>query len=140
MQLELLKKARIEAMRNKDTLTKGILDVILLDASNSAKAKNVEVADEHIIASASGWRKKLRDALEKSKDPNLEKEIAIVSAYLPTEMSEDESVAATIAYLDAQPQESLVQKNMGTFIRAISEKHPGINKASVSKAIKSKLN
>ncbi|WP_442638176.1 GatB/YqeY domain-containing protein [Rossellomorea marisflavi] len=94
---ETIQKDLVQAMRDKDKLKKGVLTLIKSGLTNAEKEKRAELNDAEELAVIQKELKQTRQALTEAvkvgREDNAELEkqkIAIIEAYLPTMLTEDE--------------------------------------------------
>lgn len=94
---ETIQKDLVQAMRDKDKLKKGVLTLIKSGLTNAEKEKRAELNDAEELAVIQKELKQTRQALTEAQkvgredNAELEKQkIAIIEAYLPTMLTEDE--------------------------------------------------
>lgn len=119
-----------EAMKNKETIRKNTIQLVRGGVLQIEKDKQVELDDEGVLEVISKELKKRRDSLpdfEKSGRmdlvDDLNKEIEILLAYLPEQLSEDEIkniVEETINEVGAT-----TMKDMGKVMGAVTPKVKG---------------
>ncbi|MGE4214044.1 MAG: GatB/YqeY domain-containing protein [Anaerotignaceae bacterium] len=119
-----------EAMKNKETIRKNTIQLVRGGVLQIEKDKKVELDDEGVLEVISKELKKRRDSLpdfEKSGRmdlvDDLNKEIEILLAYLPEQLSEDEIkkiVEETINEVGAT-----TMKDMGKVMGAVTPKVKG---------------
>lgn len=97
MMKETIQKDLVQAMRDKDKLKKGVLTLIKAGLTNAEKEKRAELTDAEEMAVVQKELKQTRQALTEAEkvgredNAELEKQkIAIIEAYLPTMMTEEE--------------------------------------------------
>lgn len=123
---EEIKKARIQAMKDKDKVASGVLSVVLnkiMLARIDKREKGQELADADVIALLQKTEKELfdeRDAFEKAGRPEkveeLEHQINTVKSFIPAMMSEEE-IKAVI--------ESLPDKSVGAVMKHFKANYAG---------------
>lgn len=119
-----------QAMKDKDTLKKDIVQMVRAGVLQIEKDNKIEAADEDVLVVINKEIKKLNDVLPdftKAGRQDLideaEKKIAILKAYLPEQMSEDaikELIRQTIEDTGA-----VSVKDMGKVMGAVSAKTKG---------------
>lgn len=99
---EKIEKANIEAMRQKDTISRGIFSVVLnkikLEKIN-LRARGEEITDAGVIQILQKTLKELSEEKEnylkvgnKAEAENIEKQIKVTESFLPAMMSEEEII------------------------------------------------
>ena len=109
MLIDELKKANIQAMKDRDNVKRGVLSIVLTKyklEEVEAKAKGKDYGDSDLLAIIQKTLKELNDEKEgylKANNATKAKEISLqeetIKAYLPQQLSEDE-IKAEIAKLD----------------------------------------
>ena len=118
MLIDELKAAKIKAFKEKDTITKDILGILVSKyqlAEVEARAANKEIGDKELLAIIQKTLKELSDEKEGyQKVGNLEKVNAItkqeeiISSYLPKQLSEPE-IRSIIASLEDKSVPSVMK-------------------------------
>jgi hypothetical protein len=103
-----------------------------------------ELPDAEILKILAKYGKELKETIEESKKVNrpesaaqAEKELTIVSEYLPKQLSDDEIKAAVQAAIAETGAAS--QKEMGKVIKAVMIKHPGVDGGKVNQFVRELL-
>ena len=119
-----------QAMKDKDTVKKDIVQLVRAGVLQLEKDNKVQAADEDVMAVITKEIKKLKDVLpdfEKAGRQDLideaNKKIAILKAYLPEQMSEDaikQLIRQTIEQTGA-----VSMKDMGKVMGAVSAQTKG---------------
>ncbi len=119
-----------QAMKDKDTVKKEIVQMVRAGVLQTEKDKKIEASDEDVLIVINKEIKKLTDVLpdfKKAERQDLideaEKKIAILKAYLPEQMSEDaikEIIRKTVAETGA-----ISMKDMGKVMGAVSAQTKG---------------
>lgn len=144
MKEELLKELK-ESMKNKDELRKNTITMLRSAILQVEKDSQKELNDDEIIVIISKEVKKRRDSIQDYKKAqrddivqDLNKEIEILSKYLPKQLTEDEIktlVEEAIKESDAQGQ-----KDMGKVMQILRPKTAGkADGKIVSEIVKEKL-
>jgi len=143
---ELIKKDLVTSMKEQDKFKTSVLRMLKSAIEAEKINKKHDLSDEEVIAVIKK-QVKVRNAsvLEFEKynrtdmAENLKKEIEILNAYLPEELSLDEInkiIDETILELKAE-----TIKDMGLVIKTISSKYASsVDMSTVSKIVKEKLN
>ena len=100
MLIDEFKKANIEALKAKDTIARGVLSVVMNKyklQEVELKAAGKEIGDKEMLAIIQKTLKELADEKEgyikvgnAERADNIAKQEAILSSYLPKQLSEDE--------------------------------------------------
>ena len=134
------------AMKEKDTFKLSVLRMLKSALQLEQIAKKHELDDNEISAVLKKQVKVRKDSLEEYKKydkaelvESLEKEIAILDAYLPEEMSESEITKVVEAVIDEVNPTSM--KDMGIVMKKVNEQLIGKNAdmSLVSKLVKEKI-
>lgn len=134
------------AMKEKDTFKLSVLRMLKSALQLEQIAKKHELDDNEIAAVLKKQVKVRKDSLEEYKKydkaelvESLEKEIAILDAYLPKEMSESEITKVVEAVIDEVKPTSM--KDMGIVMKKVNEQLIGKNAdmSLVSKLVKEKI-
>ena len=134
------------AMKEKDTFKLSVLRMLKSALQLEQIAKKHELDDNEIAAVLKKQVKVRKDSLEEYKKydktelvESLEKEIAILDAYLPEEMSESEITKVVEAVIDEVKPTSM--KDMGLVMKKVNEQLIGKNAdmSLVSKLVKEKI-
>lgn len=134
------------AMKEKDTFKLSVLRMLKSALQLEQIAKKHELDDNEISAVLKKQVKVRKDSLEEYKKydkaelvESLEKEIAILDAYLPEEMSKSEITKVVEAVIDEVKPTSM--KDMGIVMKKVNEQLIGKNAdmSLVSKLVKEKI-
>lgn len=134
------------AMKEKDTFKLSVLRMLKSALQLEQIAKKHELDDNEIAAVLKKQVKVRKDSLEEYKKydkaelvESLEKEIAILDAYLPEEMSESEITKVVEVVIDEVKPTSM--KDMGIVMKKVNEQLIGKNAdmSLVSKLVKEKI-
>jgi len=143
---ERVQKDLIDAMRNKQELRLSTLRMVKAALKNKEIDKRA-VLDEkeelQVFSTLIKQRKDSIEAFEKGNRPELAKkeaeEIAIIEAYMPKAMGEDEVVAAVKATIAEMGSPTM--KDMGTVMKNVMAKFAGarVDGKLVSETVKKEL-
>lgn len=134
------------AMKEKDTFKLSVLRMLKSALQLEQIAKKHELDDNEISAVLKKQVKVRKDSLEEYKKydkaelvESLEKEIAILDAYLPEEMSESEITKVVEAVIDEVKPTSM--KDMGIVMKKVNEQliEKNADMSLVSKLVKEKI-
>ena len=136
------------AFKAKDTVKKSVLSVLKSKLSDAAKIKKEDLNDQEaikVIVSNIKQRSGSISEFEKAGRHDLvdlEKiELAILEAYLPSQLSRDEMVVAVNQILEAFSGEANPQKKTGMTIGAFNKKYAGqFDQKELSEVIKECIN
>ncbi|MBI5700037.1 GatB/YqeY domain-containing protein [Candidatus Saganbacteria bacterium] len=103
-----------------------------------------DLPDAEVLKIVAKYGKELKETIEEMKRVNRpdaavqsEKELTIVSEYLPKQLSDDEVKAAVQAAISETGATSA--KEMGKVIKAVMGKHPGIDGGKVNQFVRELL-
>ncbi len=142
---EKVTKDLTEAMKNKDAFRLSVLRMLKSALKNEEINKKNPLTDDEVLAIIKKQVKTRKDSMNEYASYNrmdladsLQKEIDILNAYLPEELSDEELekvITETIAKLNADSV-----KQMGLVIKTISSEYGArCDMAKVSKIVKEKL-
>lgn len=127
---EVLQQDMKNAMKDKDTVKKNVITMVRAGILQIEKDKHIELDDEGVLEVIAKGAKQRRDSLlefEKGNRPdlieNIKKEIDILLAYLPQQLTEDEIsriVSETLYEVGAQSM-----KDLGKVMSALMPKVKG---------------
>jgi uncharacterized protein YqeY len=144
--LEKLQKAKITAMKSKDSIGKSILSLLHSDALNIAKKDKREVEEDDILKSAKSLIKKNKQAISDAQAnlgatlPHYEKENEILADFLPEQINTADMELAIDGLLEAFPEEERTRKIQGQLMKSLKEKFGNtIDMGAASKYIGTKL-
>lgn len=128
--MEILKRDQLQARKDRDTVMSGLLTTLISDAAMIGKNDgNRETTDLEVIRIIKKFMANIDDTLKIREDEKLVHEKAILEAYLPQQLSEDDMRAAiSIAYIELmKPRmgEPLTMKDMGRIMKLLQEKYAG---------------
>lgn len=142
---EKVTKDLTEAMKNKDAFRLSVLRMLKSSLKNEEINKKSPLTDDEVLAIIKKQVKTRKDSMNEYASYNrmdladsLQKEIDILNAYLPEELSDEELekvITETITNLNADSV-----KQMGLVIKTISSEYGArCDMAKVSKIVKEKL-
>ena len=142
---EKITKDLTEAMKNKDAFRLSVLRMLKSALKNEEINKKSPLTDDEVLAIIKKQVKTRKDSMNEYASYNrmdladsLQKEIDILNAYLPEELSDEELekvITETITKLNADSV-----KQMGLVIKTISSEYGArCDMAKVSKIVKEKL-
>ena len=125
-----LKDAHIKAMKEKDTLRKNLLSVLLGEIKNQ-EISGIESTDENVLLVI----RKMEKTLLQVNTPESQLEIECIKPFLPSLMSEDKVREILTGLID-----SGVSKNMGELMKNFNSQYKGkADNKIVSQVIKELL-
>ena len=123
---EKIKKDFIQAMKNRETITKNLLSVVISEIQTIEKNQIIDnLSDEDVTKILKKTVKSLRETNSSFPSPDTAREIFIVESYLPKQMTEDE-VRVAIGEIIEPIKETLTQKDMGKVMGQFNSKYPGL--------------
>jgi uncharacterized protein YqeY len=132
------------AMKSKDTFKLSVLRMLKSALQLEQISKKHELDDNEIASVLKKQVKVRKDSLEEYKkynkeDEKLEKEISVLSVYLPEELSEEEIEKIVLSAIDEIKPTSM--KDMGLVMKKVGELLVGKNAdmSLVSKLVKEKI-
>ena len=142
---EKVTKDLTEAMKNKDAFKLSVLRMLKSALKNEEINKKSPLTDDEVLNIIKKQVKIRKDSMEeylkydrKDLADNLEKEIEILSAYLPEELSDEELETIINDTISSLNVDSI--KGMGLVIKTISSSYGArCDMAKVSKIVKDKL-
>ncbi len=136
-----------ETMKNGDKFKLSVLrmlkSALLLEAK--AVSKDHELTDEEVIKVIKKQVKTRKDSIAEYQKyerldevESLEKEVEVLNAYLPEEMTEEEIVKVIEEVFDMVKPTSM--KDMGLIMKELNQKITNADMSLVSKLVKERLN
>lgn len=122
--LKQLRKDNIMAMKNKDTLKKGVLTLLISAIALAEKENGKELSEAEELTYVQKELKQTNEALKETPADRTDlieenkKKIALLEAYLPKQMSEEEVKNAIVKYMEDNNLEA-ERKNQGKIMKAI---------------------
>ena len=133
-----------DAMKAQDKFKLSVLRMLKSALQNESINQKKELTDEEVLKVIKKQVKVRKDSIEEYRKYNkletiedLNKEVEILSSYLPEEASE-EQIAVCVAEIFEEVQPTSM-KEMGLIMKKVSEKLPNADMTIVSKIVKSKL-
>ena len=134
-----------EAMKSQDKFSLSVLRMLKSAIQMDAINKKHELNDDEIIGVIKKQVKMRKDSVEEYKKyqkldevESLQKEIVILSEYLPEEASQEQIIEAINKAFEIINPTSM--KDMGSIMKEVSSMLPNADKSLVSKLVKEKLN
>ncbi|MFI3284550.1 MAG: GatB/YqeY domain-containing protein [Erysipelotrichaceae bacterium] len=124
--LEQIKSDYFTAMKNKDSLKKGTLSLLVSAANLQAKEKGVELSDEEVITLIQKELKQARETLSltpSDRDDLIDQanlKIELLNHYLPKQLSEEE-IQGLIEKFAAEQGLEFIKKNQGLFMKGVMQ-------------------
>lgn len=139
-----LKKLKVTAMKERNTIAKNILSLLHSNALVMAKKETRDMTDTDIIKSAKSLIKKNQQSIDIISKAGfastLEEEQRILKEFLPKQMTEAEIEFELNIICGRMEEDDLVKKNQGNIMKQIKEKFgDSINMGIASKFVASKL-
>ncbi len=143
--LQTLQEEMKQALKAKDTERLSVIRMLISEIKKVQIDKKKELSDEEIIEVIQRYAKQRKESIKQYRDAGREdlaqkeeKELEIVSKFLPEQLSEEE--IAKIADEVIQETGASSMKDMGKVMKVIMEKVKGRADGSVvSKIVKEKL-
>ncbi|MCI5774505.1 MAG: GatB/YqeY domain-containing protein [Erysipelotrichaceae bacterium] len=125
-----LRKDNMQAMKEKDTVKKGVLSLVIAAIALAEKEQNVTLAEADELAYVQKELKQVKDSLAQTPSDRQEliaqeqRKIAILESYLPQQMSVEEIKAAILKIVDEQHLE-LNKKAQGVIMKSMLAQYKG---------------
>lgn len=139
--LENLKKDNIQAMKDKDTLKKGVCTLLISAIALAEKEKKEALTDDEAIKFVQREVKQTKEALSltpESRQDLIEeakKKLEILEGYLPKQLSIDE-LEKEIQHFISDNQLEAIKKNQGQITKGIMAKlHGSTDGKSINEAL-----
>lgn len=134
------------ALKNQDKFTLSVLRMLKSEFINESRKGSLhELTDDEAMKVIKHQVKVRKDSIEEYKNygkldlvADLEKEVEVLSKYLPQEMTEEE-ILKVIDEVFAELKPTSM-KDMGNVMKTVSSKLTNANMAFVSQTIKDRLN
>lgn len=84
-----MKADRIQAMKDKDAVTKTVLTTFLGDLQSQEK-RGIEITDAYVVGQAKKAIQACEDNLKLKQDEKFQNEIDVLTEYLPKQLTEDQ--------------------------------------------------
>lgn len=134
-----------EAMKSQEKFSLSVLRMLKSAIQMEAINKKHDLNDEEVINVIKKQVKMRKDSIveyqkyEKFEQvESLQKEIDILSKYLPEEATEEQIIAAVEKAFEVVKPSSM--KDMGAILKEVSKELPNADKSFISKLVKEKLN
>ena len=134
-----------EAMKSQDKFSLSVLRMLKSAIQMEAINKKHDLSDEEVINVIKKQVKMRKDSIveyqkyEKAEEvESLQKEIDVLSKYLPEEATEEQIIAAVEKAFGVVNPTSM--KDMGAILNEIAKELPNADKSIISKLVKEKLN
>lgn len=141
--LSTIKAAQLQARKSKDTIATGVLTTLIGEAVNVGKSNgNRETTDAEVIAMVKKFITNAQETIKILEATNpavatVNKEIEILSAFLPTQMS-DERLELAIATAATETGATTI-KDMGKVMKFLKERYEGTYDGAKASAMIKKL-
>lgn len=128
--LTTLRKDKMQALKEKDTVKNGVCSLLISAIALAEKEAGKPLSEEEELTYVQKELKQTKDSLAQTpaSRPDLiaetQRKIEIIEAYLPAQMSEEElneAVYALMAELQLEP----IVKNKGTLIKEMMARYQG---------------
>lgn len=128
--LEVLRRDKMTALKEKDTLKNGVCTLLISAIALAEKEQKKELSDEEAITYIQRELKQTKESLSltpinrEDLIEEYQKKIAILESYLPQQMSEEELDNAIHALLEEQGLEA-IKKNQGIVMKEMMARYKG---------------
>lgn len=142
--LTTLRKDKMQALKEKDSLKNGICSLLLSAIALAEKEKGSELSDEEAIAFVQRELKQTKDTLAQTPTDRSDlieetkKKIAIIESYLPEQMSEEEIESAIKEIIEENNLE-MTAKSRGMIMKMMLSKYTGKTDGKTVNAVVGKL-
>lgn len=142
--LTTLRKDKMQALKEKDSLKNGICSLLLSAIALAEKEKGSELSDEEAIAFVQRELKQTKDTLAQTPTDRSDlieetkKKITIIESYLPEQMSEEEVEVAIKEIMEENNLEATA-KSRGMIMKAMLSKYAGKTDGKTVNAVVGKL-
>lgn len=142
--LTTLRKDKMQALKEKDSLKNGICSLLLSAIALAEKEKGSELSDEEAIAFVQRELKQTKDTLAQTPTDRSDlieetkKKIAIIENYLPEQMSEEEIESAIKEIIEENNLE-MTAKSRGMIMKMMLSKYAGKTDGKTVNAVVGKL-
>lgn len=128
--LKELRKDNMMAMKNKDTISKGVLSLLISAIALAEKESGKELSKEEELTYVQKELKQTKEALRETPEDRTDlieennKKIALLESYLPKQMSEEEVKEAILAFMEKEGLEA-ERRNQGKIMKGILGAYAG---------------
>lgn len=142
--LETLRKDKMQALKEKDTLKNGVCSLLIAALALAEKEKGDKLTAQEEYSYVQRELKQTKDALAQTptdrKDllAETEKKIDMIEGYLPKQLTMDE-IEAAIQDIMKEKELAPILKNRGILMKEMMSKHAGKTDGKRVNAIVSKL-
>lgn len=142
--LTTLRKDKMQALKEKDSLKNGICSLLLSAIALAEKEKGSELSDEEAIAFVQRELKQTKDTLAQTPTDRSDlieetkKKITIIESYLPEQMSEEEVEVAIKEIMEENNLEATA-KSRGMIMKMMLSKYAGKTDGKTVNAVVGKL-
>lgn len=142
--LTTLRKDKMQALKEKDSLKNGICSLLLSAIALAEKEKGSELSEEEAIAFVQRELKQTKDTLAQTPTDRSDlieetkKKIAIIESYLPEQMSEEEIESAIKEIIEENNLE-ITAKSRGMIMKMMLSKYAGKTDGKTVNAVVGKL-
>ena len=125
MLIDQIKQDQLTARKNKNVIASSLLTTLLAEASIVGKNQNRQSTDQEVVAVVKKFIKNNTDFISNINDQHQEytklvAEKAILEAYLPTQLSEDDLKTLVITYKTEN-----LNVNVGSVMKYMKENYDG---------------
>lgn len=142
--LTTLRKDKMQALKEKDSLKNGICSLLLSAIALAEKEKGSELSEEEAIAFVQRELKQTKDTLAQTPTDRSDlieetkKKITIIESYLPEQMSEEEIESAIKEIIEENNLE-ITAKSRGMIMKMMLSKYAGKTDGKTVNAVVGKL-
>lgn len=125
-----LRKDNMQAMKNKDSLKKGVLSLLIASISLAEKENGEALSKQEELTYVQKELKQTKEALKETPADRVDlieennKKIELLESYLPKQMSEEEVKNAILSFMEKEGLEA-ERKNQGKIMQAILKEYQG---------------
>lgn len=126
-----LRKDNMQAMKEKDTIKKGVLSLVIASIALAEKENNVTLDEADELTYVQKELKQVRDSLAQTpsnREDLIEQEkqkIAILESYLPKQMDEEQIKEAILKIIDENNLEKS-KKSQGVIMKTMMADYKGL--------------
>ncbi|MBR2991650.1 MAG: GatB/YqeY domain-containing protein [Solobacterium sp.] len=125
-----LRKDNMQAMKDKDTLKKGVLSLLISAVALGEKEKGEALTKEEELTYVQRELKQTREALAETPADRIDaiettkQKIALLESYLPKQMTEDE-IRAAVEEIMAEKGLEPIKKSQGIIMKEMMARYKG---------------
>lgn len=139
-----LRKDKMQALKDKDTLKNGICSLLISAIALAEKEKGTPISDEEALAFVQRELKQTKDTLAQTPANRLalieetKRKIAVIESYLPAQMSEAEIETAIHKIMEEQHLEAIA-KSRGIIMKEMLAQYAGKTDGKSVNAVVAKI-